>query len=200
MNVALSELPDFTLPARRRRRASSDPASSSRRRSTTWTARSPMRAARLVARADRRDADPLDARRRRSRRRAATSPACSASISPTSCRDGRDWRQREAECADLHHRDGRVVRAQLPRERPRPFVRSSPLDLERKSRPSRRRYFPRRVGARPAVGGAAGVRLRRLPHAAEKPVFVRLRRASRRRRDGNSRTQRSARNNSRRPA
>ena len=45
MNVALSELPDFTLPARASsRRTITARASSSARRSTTWTAPISMRA------------------------------------------------------------------------------------------------------------------------------------------------------------
>ena len=55
--------------------------------------------ARLVERADRRDADPVDAGRRAWRRRASMWPACSASTSRRSCRDGDSW--------DDHRDDGR---------------------------------------------------------------------------------------------
>ena len=49
---------------------------------------------------------------------------------------------------------------------------------------SRRRHLPRQDGPRPALLGPADARPRRLPDAAGGPLSVRLRRASRRRRDG----------------
>ena len=101
-------------------------------------------------------------------------------------------------CDRPHLRDSGIVRAQLSRERARTFG-AEPARSRRKTRPSRRRYFPRRVRPRSIVGRATDVRLRRLPHTAEKPVLVRLRCTPRWRRDWNSRTQRSARDLARWP-
>ena len=110
--------------------------------------------------------------------------------------DGRDWRQEKPRATDLIFVDGGIVRAELSREHPRSFV-TEPARSRRKTRPSWRRYFPRSVGPRSIVGRATDVRLRRLPHTAEKPVLVRFRCTSRWRRDRTSRSQRRARNNAR---
>ena len=110
---------------------------------------------------------------------------------------GRDWRQEKQSAID---RIFETVESYAPNFRASVVGHSAlqPARSRRKTRPNRRRYFPRRVRPRSIVGRATDVRLRRLPHTTEKSVFVRLRRASRRRRDGNSRTQRSARNSARR--
>ena len=91
MNVALSELPDFTaLPGRTAERASRQ--RHHRRAVARLHGARVLRREdrRLVARADRRGADSLGRRRRRSRRRACTSRASSASTCiPTSARCSR---------------------------------------------------------------------------------------------------------------
>ena len=68
----------------------------------------------------------------------------------------------------------------------------TPLDLERRFRHYRRKYFPRRNGFGPDVRPAAHGRLGALPDTCQRAVLVRLRRASRRRSDGRAGTQRGA--------
>ncbi len=66
----------------------------------------------------------------------------------------------------------------------------TPLDLERRFGTHRRQHLPRRNVARSNVRAASAGRLGALPHPRQRPVFMRLRSASRRRSHGRARTQR----------
>ena len=161
MNVALSELPDFTcLPGRHGAAAPSARASSSRRRSRTWTAPTPSaRETGLVARAHRRDADSQHRGRLARAAAASTWRASSASTSATRCRTaatGTQERERAADAVIEHvtrfapnfkSRGARPARAFAARPRAR-------------VRPRGRRHLPRQAHPEPAVQRAPGARPR----------------------------------------
>ncbi len=103
MNVALSELPDFTCSAGARARPTiTPPASSSRRASPTWSAPFSTRRARLgrrqpivevLIRSTLDDSAGAD--------RASTSRACSASTSRRNCPTAQSWDDHRETVADL---------------------------------------------------------------------------------------------------
>ncbi len=105
--------------------------------------------------------------------------------------DGRSWNDHRDAVADLMidtveryapgFKDSVVGRQALSPQRPR-----------RRVRPHRRRHFPRRAVARPVVLGAAGARLRGLSRTGARPLPLRRRRASGRRRHRRARPQRGA--------
>ena len=87
---------------------------------------------------------------------------------------GRSWDDAREEVADLMIDTVDALRAELPRERARPAGALAARPRAR-VRPHRRRHLPRRADARPALHRAAGARPRQLPHARSRPLPVRRR-------------------------
>ena len=193
MNVALSELPNFTCLPGPRVRLTTRPASSSRRRCDYMDRPTSTRARQgWSKRADRRDADSFDARRQPR----PAGPACRQPVLPALRADVARWRvwdvHREA-VADLMIET--VESNMRPTSRQRYSVaRSSPARSRTHVRPRRRRHLSRRADARPAVLGAPDARPRRLSQAHDRALHVRRGHASRRRRDRRAGAQCSARN------
>ena len=179
----------FHLPARTHSAASiTSPASSWRRRLPTWSRPISMRARYGCSRAPVVEMLIPSHRGRYARaRRPATSRACSASISITSCPDGKSWDDEKETAADLvidtvnryapNFKASVLGRMVLVAARSRARIRTD-----------RRRYFPRRADARPALQRASGARPRRVPRTARAALHVRRGHASGRRRERAART------------
>ena len=95
--------------------------------------------------------------------------------------DGRSWDDEREKAADTIIA---TVEAHAPGFAKSVIARQihSPLDLERRFGPDRRRYFPWQDGARPIVQRPADDRRGRLPHAIGRALSVRIGRAPWRRR------------------
>ena len=187
MNVALSELPTFTvLPGKteaEHHRAGIVIAPSLDYMDAAYDDAKQIR---LVPKTHRRDADPQHCRRQsRSGGPARRQPVLPA-VRP---RGGLGRASRNGRRP--HHRHGRRACARLQIQRDRatdPFAARSGTQV----RARRRRHFPRPHGPRPAMVGAAGAGPRRLPLADQGPLHVRIGHASGRRGDRSAGTQRGA--------
>ena len=184
MNVALAELPKFTvLPKKGNHLTAGIIMAPSMAYMHERLARRAQH--RLVEEAGRRDGHSLDARPDASRPRASMSRACSASISATTSARGeagtRSARRRRT-------RSSRWSTAMRPASRPRCSGRQihSPARPRTALRTDRRRHLPRQDGARPIVQRAADDRRRRLSNAAQGPLSVRIGRPPGRRGDRRS--------------
>ncbi len=112
--------------------------------------------------------------------------------------EGRSWDDHRDEVADLMIATVDKVRAGLCGQRDRPAGAVATRSRTR-LRPARRGYLPRRADAEPAVLGAADAGACRLSRPLERPLSLRLRRASRRRRHRRARPQRGTGNPERSP-
>ena len=93
-------------------------------------------------------------------------------------RPGRTWDDARDEVADLMIDTVESRRAEFQGERARP-PRADAARSRARIRPRRRRHLPRRARARPAVLRAAGAGTRQLPLSGARPLHVRRRHASR---------------------
>ncbi|MEI9987197.1 MAG: NAD(P)/FAD-dependent oxidoreductase [Aliidongia sp.] len=181
MNVALSELPDFTaLPGRSM--ADHHASGIILAPSLGYMEQAFVDARRdgWVETADRRARHPLDPGRHTGAAgrpcRQPVLPACGARaagrlILGRSPRDG----------GRSDDRDGRPLRAQFQGLGARP-ADQQPARSGTHLRPDRRRHLPRRARPQPDLLGPADARPCRLPRASARPLYVRLRHPSRRRR------------------
>ena len=161
MNVALSELPDFTVPAGQgRAEHHTVAASSSRRRSTTWTGPSPTRSAIGWSK------EPIVEMLIPSTVDDSLAPP-GQHVASLFCQqfapvlpDGRSVGRRARGGRRPDHRHGQRARAQLQGLGHRA---ADPLAARSRAqvRPDRRRHHARPHVARPALGGAPGARPRR---------------------------------------
>ena len=114
MNVALSELPNFTCLPSRRRPSITPPASSSRPASPTWSS-AYMDARRSAGRGSPIVEMHIPAMLDESLApRASTWPACSASMSRRNCPDGCSWDDHREAVADLMIDTVDALRAEFP--------------------------------------------------------------------------------------
>ncbi len=135
--------------------------------------------------------DPVGGRSDRGAARASTSCRSSCSTRPTRLREGDVGRARRGLRRPLL-RPARRVRAQLPPRGAGPPGADAArpgADLQ----PDRRQHLPGRDDPEPALLLPARARLRRLPHARGRPLPLRGRRPSRRRRHGRPRLERGPR-------
>ena len=181
MNVALSELPRFHVPARARRSFAErhHPGTNARLHGPRLYRRQGVR---LVEGADRRDAHPLD-RRRQPR---APGAACGEPLLPAVRTRPARWPRlgrRRGQGRRRHHRHGRGESTGVPQVDPR-HDDPQPQGARAQVRADGGRHHARQHVARPVMGGASGARQRGLSRSAQRALHVRCGHASGWRRDG----------------
>ena len=167
MNVALSELPDFTcLPGRDAQPHHSSGIILAPSLAYMDRAYASARAAGLVARAHRRDADSRAPSTIRSRRRGAHVASLFCQHFRYELPGGRSWDDERERAADAVIDHG--ARASRPISSRRSLGRRvlTPARPRARVRPRRRRHLPRQAHAEPALQRAARAGARRLPDAA----------------------------------
>ena len=112
--------------------------------------------------------------------------------------NGQSWDDASRNRRGSHDRDRQQLRAELQSLGARP-ADQQPARSRADVRPDRRRHLPRRAEPRSDLLGAPDAGLWQLPRPAARHIYVWLRHASRRRRDRRARPQRRARNPDRFP-